>query len=1243
MQASQLGPYRLIAEIGAGGMGVVYRGVHAESRVQVAVKTVRVANPSVLAMLRREIRALTRLSHPGVVRVLDEGVEDGVPWYAMELLQGRTLAEFRDDSVISVGSDEITISGGLAEVIETRIGASERPAQPRPAVLPAARRPPNPWLAEGLAAIAKLCSTLSFIHGSGIVHRDLKPGNILIRPDGTPVLTDFGLVSHVWGAGGRQMLDAGATRHGTPAYMAPEQIEGHVGDARIDLYALGCILYELVAGRPPFVAPTVHEVLRQHLTAEPLLPSTFVDEVPGELEQLIAWLLAKDPRDRTGYADDVAGVLATLGVPGAEAAPDALRPRAYLYRPQMVGRVAVRDQLHARLHAAANGRGSVVFIAAESGAGKTTLAASIGAAAFPLNVEVVMGVCSAGGSPLHPFRPLLQAIADCCVSEGPESTERLLGPHGRVLGAYEPAVDQVARSIPAASQADIPPDATRDLLLETLTDVLARFAERQPILLILDDLQWADELSLKVVRSLTSDEWRSRGLMILGTYRIEEADPDLKDLAASSMVECIDLAPLEESSVAALAGEMLALREVPGPLAHFLARASGGNPLFVGEYLRAAVAERLLYRESGSWRVSASAEHPPEEAGELLALPVLLRELVARRIEAVAPAARGLLEAAAVLGKEFEPDLLLTTAGVPAPQGLDALADLIERHLLEQTSETRLGFVHDKIREIEYDRLTDERRRTLHRAAGLAMETRWAGTADLPLYYGPLAHHWKVAGDPSKTIEYLEKAGEYALGTSAYVDALTYLKDAVELQATHEIPAPAERLGRWHFLLGDAYRCLDDFGRSREHLQQAVSLFGWPVPSGRAGLTWGVLRELGRQSARRWWSRAPERPLTPTIGDATRAYITLLPVTRVSGDPLLPMYATLRALNLSEQTGSPALRGVGYSLMQILLAAVALPRLAARYDSQVQRELAATTDPAARAGILLFVSVYHLFAAQWTACKVAAGESRRLAADIGLRRIWEEASTILASASAYRVEPAVGIAVYEELRASTRRGVHRPQLWAAVGTAVLEVRRGNLDGARDAVRRGRALPQDQLELADGVLLHATGGLVQLTSGNLDEALANAQRATELLAQVPSYVTEQHAAIVFLMEVYVELWRRAAAAGDRESGTLERAALKTCKQALAVAGRVPFLAPDAAYWLGESEWIRHRPVHAKRQWERALARAQALDMPFIEARAQLALSRIESDSTAAERRQQRAQALLDQLGVSVAMYGVASTA
>jgi len=115
---------------------------------------------------------------------------------------------------------------------------------------------------------------------------------------------------------------------------------------------------------------------------------------------------------------------------------------------------------------------------------------------------------------------------------------------------------------------------------------------------------------------------------------------------------------------------------------------------------------------------------------------------------------------------------------------------------------------------------------------------------------------------------------------------------------------------------------------------------------------------------------------------------------------------------------------------------------------------------------------------------------------------------------------------------------------------------------------------------------------------------------------------------------VELWRGAAAAGQRDAADLERAAVKACKDASAIAGRVPFVAPDADYWLGECEWIRRQPVRARRRWERALSRARALDMPFAQARAHLALSRIDEASPAARAHRERAVELFAGAGVPV---------
>jgi serine/threonine protein kinase len=192
-------------------------------------------------------------------------------------------------------------------------------------------------LSTGLALIGRLCAPLAFLHGEGLVHRDLKPENVIVQPDGAPVLVDFGLIAQFTGQASRKALEVGGEMVGTVTYMAPEQILGDFVDARADLYSLGCILAELVTGRPPFAGADRVEIGRAHLHAEPLPPSELAGGLTLPLDDLALRLLPKRPRDRIGHANDVALALAELGA-AIDAPAEAPAPRAYLYRPGFAGR-----------------------------------------------------------------------------------------------------------------------------------------------------------------------------------------------------------------------------------------------------------------------------------------------------------------------------------------------------------------------------------------------------------------------------------------------------------------------------------------------------------------------------------------------------------------------------------------------------------------------------------------------------------------------------------------------------------------------------------------------------------------------------------------------------------------------------------------------------------------------------------------------------------------------------------------
>jgi serine/threonine-protein kinase len=254
MQFEQLGPYRLGKKLGQGGMGAVYAGVDQETGAAAAIK---VLSPSLASeegfrvRFEAEIESLKKLNHPHIVRLYGYGEQAGTLFYAMELVEGTSLED------------------------ELRAG----------------RR--FDWREVTTIAI-KLCRALKHAHDHGVIHRDLKPANLLLTPDGDIKLSDFG-IARLFG-NTRLTSDGGVL--GTAEYMAPEQAEGRAVTDRCDQYSLGGVLYALLAGRPPFRAKSLVEMLQLQRYAEPEPVTRFAPQTPAELTRIIHQLLEKDPQNR---------------------------------------------------------------------------------------------------------------------------------------------------------------------------------------------------------------------------------------------------------------------------------------------------------------------------------------------------------------------------------------------------------------------------------------------------------------------------------------------------------------------------------------------------------------------------------------------------------------------------------------------------------------------------------------------------------------------------------------------------------------------------------------------------------------------------------------------------------------------------------------------------------------------------------------------------------------------------------
>lgn len=317
-------------------MGVVYRGRRLTDGRDVAIKTVRVTKPSLLSSIRREIAALAELDHPGVVKILDHGVDDGLPWYAMELLSGQSLRDFlssdKDTTVsklidskaltldrateidVTTACDSTLADATTMDVLpphyETTVDvstlanmatdlspigrllhkASEIQVEPTAAVT---------FKPGAVKIVAAVCETLAYLHGEGVIHRDLKPDNVLVLEDGRVVLVDFGLAVRAMDELGRECIENVTAGAGTLWYMSPEQIQAQWADARADLYSLGCVLYECLSGHPPFMAKSAFSIAVQHLS-QPPPPLSQVEHLPPELERLTYQLLEKQREKRPG-------------------------------------------------------------------------------------------------------------------------------------------------------------------------------------------------------------------------------------------------------------------------------------------------------------------------------------------------------------------------------------------------------------------------------------------------------------------------------------------------------------------------------------------------------------------------------------------------------------------------------------------------------------------------------------------------------------------------------------------------------------------------------------------------------------------------------------------------------------------------------------------------------------------------------------------------------------------------------
>jgi len=646
--------FSIVRRLGSGGMGTVYEAFDRERNARVALKILRHVGPDTILRFKREFRALHSLLHPNLVRRGELVAEDDRWCFTMELLDGVRFLDY-------VRPAEPTGPDGLG-FDDTRLRDAVR------------------QLVHGLAAL----------HAAGKVHRDVKPSNVLVTGQGRVVLIDLGLVFDQRG----DSDSSGGNALGTIAYMAPEQALGRRVGPEADWYAVGVLLYQALTGQLPFdgdaLAITDHKQRGQVAAPRALAPA-----IHASLNDLCLALLHATPAARPTAAE----ILRALDADAAEAPA----PLAAHGTTPFVGRADELRALARALDDTRRGRPVVVILSGEAGIGKTALVQRFADACRGTGTVVLAGRCYEHESvPFKAVDGIVDALSRYLTRLPAVEAAAVLPREAALLARAFPVLARVPAIADAPHRLDAcDPQAPRAAVVGALRELLARLADRRPILLVVDDVHWADADSCAVLADLVRPP-DAPALLLVVTGRGCARTTERTHLAAARSALGTGVRELRLSRLAAADARALAALWIapdrgdldPAAIAH----EARGHPLFIDELVR--------YGHAGA---------PP---------PLRLDDALWHRIAQLEPATRAILQRAALSGR-------LTRRTAARAAGLDGaafdghLSVLCAANLMRTSGMSPAGALepyHDRVRAAVLGRTGDDESRALHRELAEALE-----------------------------------------------------------------------------------------------------------------------------------------------------------------------------------------------------------------------------------------------------------------------------------------------------------------------------------------------------------------------------------------------------------------------------------------------------------------------------------------------------------------------------------------
>ncbi len=836
--------YEVKGVLGRGGTAVVFKVLDHETGELRALKmTANQPTETELHRFKREFRVMSRLAHPNVIDVYRYGVFETRPYFLMELIEGRDLRSHLRATV-------------------DRKGYYVRVAE----------------------ALVQVVRALAYIHDRHIVHRDLKPGNILVKHVGAVKVMDFGIAFET-----EASTTGRATKlMGTLAYVSPEQATGRRVDGRSDLYSLGVILYELLVGAKPFKGNSVSQMVYKHLHETPVSPRARVPEVPAALSDLAMSLLAKRPHDRPQTAQEVLVSLEIFLTGGAGATPAHLvsvamsRPPP-LNEPRFVGREDILAVLRRRLAGLASGLGGLALVGGEPGIGKSRLLEEVRRLEEVETAFVLTGRCQAQAvSSYNGFRDIIRAAVRIHADSSGLGTA-LTPPQITLLLSAFPDLEDVLGGKFAENE-DIREGVPDWLTLFTaVRAIFERLAEQQPVVLMFDDLDQADEAGLALLQALVRTlvaGGRARRLFVLGTVsadtmrmlarmrytsdtvgaaveRAAETVGDPADRAAPSsdpwkptasvtllggvverlhaMLDMVGhreppyvagLAPLATPQVREMVQSALGHTDDPEGLAEYLHSQSEGNPAFVEAILHALVEQGILVRQDHSTTGCEWALQRQRLDAETtsMALPGGLQGALRRRVALLDARDQVLLQIAAAFGEPFTYEMLQAVSGLEEGELLDFLDRMLKAQFLDEfaaSGRITYDFKQARARESIMGDLPRQEQVLLHQRIG----KRLASIDDVHLT--PLIGRHLYAGRMyDEALPFLITAGERLVAQHLYRLAIQPLAQAEEILSRYRVRVDdrddTELKLRLDHAMGTALRGIGRNDEAYEHLALAL-------------------------------------------------------------------------------------------------------------------------------------------------------------------------------------------------------------------------------------------------------------------------------------------------------------------------------------------------------------------------------------------------------------------------------------